>query len=163
MSDAVDPIFYRFHETVVQHFSFLFAHEKYTVVAQMNDRQGEYQMEIAASARCQIKFILEREVFELYLGRIDAPRVYEDAVGGLEWWSSLWPLTSFEDTLRPDLAVSFPAPPGGRSLDGEIAFQAELLKHYLPRLEAGLSSSPDGQWWTEYRAFRAARDDTVLA
>ncbi len=162
MSGSVDPIFYDFRATILRHFDSLFTKHGFGLVAELNYRHGEYQALIAASSGCQVKFVLEQEIFELFVGRTESPRSYSDTIEGIEWWTSFWMLMSFEDMRDPASALRLSAPNSGGTLDMEIERSARLLEHYIARVQKGISSGLSDEWWTGYRAFRAARGGAAL-
>jgi hypothetical protein len=153
----VDPVYYAFRPAIERHFAFLFDSAGFALVAERNVRSGEYQLQVAASPECQIKFLLQQEVFELRFGRTGAPREFadEDATGATAWYS-FWGLMGFEDHLHPAQEMHLPPPTGVRSVDDEMAFQAALLRHYLPRLAAAFSPRPPAGWWMNFETWRAA-------
>ena len=149
-----DPVQTDFRGAIARHFSFLFDEYGFVFVAEMNERAGEYQMQIAAAPDLQIKWILEQNAVSLYLGRPDAPRAWENEQDGITTWHFLDMLLAYEDKIHPAKAVQLPPDPDGAPLDAILRTYAKLLRAYLPRLQQDFSAPPPG-WWAGYDAFRA--------
>jgi len=150
MADAVQS---DFRAALVRHFAYLFNDYGFQFTASLNERGGEYQMQIATSPDCQIKFTLEQDAFSLYFARTDAPRVWPDEAGGVTWWHAVAMLMVFEDRLHPNQAVSLPPGRGDIPLDGVLQAYATLLRAYVDRMIKAFSPTPPPGWWAAYDIF----------
>ncbi len=155
-----DPVRDQFQDAIARYFAYLFTAHGFQFVAAMNERYGEYQMQIAASATCQVKFTLEQATFGLCFARQDAPRTWRNEEGTIQWWHPVEILMQFEDELHPDQIANLPPGAAGDPtldtppLDTVLTAYATLLQPYLPRFLAAFSSSPPAGWWPAYKTYR---------
>jgi hypothetical protein len=144
-------------------FDFLFTEDGFAFTAGLNERLGEYQMQIAASPVCQIKFVLEQDSFAVQFGHLAAPATWAAQIDGVVWWHDFFRLLEFEDQLHPERLFRGPPWVGEVTLAAQMQTKAVLLRHYRPRLFAALAPDAAHDWWSGFVAFRAqANHDATI-
>lgn len=147
-----------FQGAILRHFGCLFAEGRFRIVETMNECGGEYQMQLAESAQCRVKFKLEQETFYVLFARLDAPNTFrdEDPAGGVQWHAMQLVMT-YEDQIHPGQAMNLPPGRDPGDLEDVLDAYATLLRPYLARFLSAFSPEPPVGWWKGYGAFLEAR------
>lgn len=134
-------------------FDYLF--DKYGFMTAVSDsaRQGEYNLVVLQSSQCKLKFHIEQDVPECYVGTLKAPSNWEKSENGLEGWYLIDPIISFLARKKPEIAVSWPSRQGTWTAEDILEAYSARVRPFVDELIVAFESNLSVEWWREYRAY----------
>src|ERR1035437_5028337 len=73
-------------DAIKRHFDYLFDVYGFVVSVSDSARAGEYGLVVLESSQCKLKFHIEQDVPECYIGTLQAPSTSEKNENGLGGW-----------------------------------------------------------------------------